>query len=306
MLNVYKRRGGKKKMAKNEESYHKINLNWYPGHMAKARREIKEKLGLIDIVIEVIDARMPSSSRVYDLDELIGKKPKIMVMTKYDLCDQKISNQFIEKYQKEGNIVFPVTLLQNFNRSKIMDAINRIFSSENEKRKQKGLKPRVARVLIVGVPNAGKSTLINQLVGKKVVQTGNRPGVTQSNNWIRISKDVELMDTPGILWPKLANQHQARVLAALSSIKEEILDKEDLACFILEELSKLYPETLEKRYGIKEYKLDALDEILTSIAKKKGALLKMGVPDYEKVYNIIINDLKTGALGCITLDRLEE
>ena len=293
-------------MANEEKSFQKGSINWYPGHMAKARREIKEKLSLIDIVIEVIDARMPSSSRVYDLDELIGKKPKIMIMTKYDLCDQKISNQFIEKYQKEGNIVFPVTLLQNFNRSKIMDAINQIFSSENEKRKQKGLKPRVARVLIVGVPNAGKSTLINQLVGKKVVQTGNRPGVTQSNNWIRISKDVELMDTPGILWPKLANQHQARVLAALSSIKEEILDKEDLACFILEELSKLYPETLEKRYGIKEYKLDALDEILTSIAKKKGALLKMGVPDYEKVYNIIINDLKTGALGCITLDRLEE
>lgn len=289
-----------------DKVFNKTSINWYPGHMAKARREIKEKLSLIDIVIEVIDARMPSSSRVYDLDELIGKKPKIMIMTKYDLCDQKISNQFIEKYKQEGNIVFPVTLLQNFNRSKIMDAINQIFSSENEKRKQKGLKPRVARVLIVGVPNAGKSTLINQLVGKKVVQTGNRPGVTQSNNWIRISKDVELMDTPGILWPKLANQHQARVLAALSSIKEEILDKEDLACFILEELSKLYPETLEKRYGIKEYKAEALDEILTSIAKKKGALLKMGVPDYEKVYNIIINDLKTGALGCITLDRLEE
>lgn len=293
-------------MSNEEKNFQKNSINWYPGHMAKARREIKEKLSLIDIVIEVIDARMPSSSRVYDLDELIGKKPKIIIMTKYDLCDQKISNQFIEKYKQEGNIVFPVTLLQNFNRSKIMDAINQIFSSENEKRKQKGLKPRVARVLIVGVPNAGKSTLINQLVGKKVVQTGNRPGVTQSNNWIRISKDVELMDTPGILWPKLANQHQARVLAALSSIKEEILDKEDLACFILEELSKLYPETLEKRYGIKEYKAEALDEILTSIAKKKGALLKMGVPDYEKVYNIIINDLKTGALGCITLDRLEE
>lgn len=289
----------------NDKWLHKSVINWYPGHMAKARREMKEKLELIDIVIEVIDARMPASSRVYDLYELIGKKPKIMILTKYDLCDQKITNQFIDKYKSEGNIVIPVTLLQNFNRSKIMDAINQLFAPENERRKQKGLKPRVARVLVVGVPNAGKSTLINQLVGKKVVQTGNRPGVTQSNNWIRISKDIELMDTPGILWPKLADQHQARILASLSSIKEEILDKEELACFILKEISKLYPESLEKRYGIREYDESSLDEILTIIAKKKGALLKMGVPDYEKVYNIIINDLKTGALGGVTLDRLE-
>lgn len=281
-------------------------IQWYPGHMVKTKREIKEKLNLIDIVYEVIDARMPLSSKIVDIGELIGDKKKILVMTKYDICDKKETDKFINYYEKLGYIVIPVDLINNSNdEKKIIDVSKEILKEENEKRVSKGLKPRSIRALIVGVPNAGKSTLINRLVGKKSAGVGNKPGFTKSLSWIRINKDIELLDSPGILWPKLENQESAHILASFSSIKEEILDNMDLSCFILKKMMELYPKNLEDRYGITELDEDFI-ETFDIIGKKRGALSKGGVADYDKVANIIVQDLKNGYLGNVTFDRLKD
>ena len=284
----------------------KTNINWYPGHMAKTKREIGEKLNLIDVVYEVVDARMPLSSKIVDIDDLIKDKPRIMVMTKYDLCDKSETDKIIKYYESTGYKVIPVDLMNNTNSGikKIIEATNEIMVGVNNKRKEKGLMSRAGRVLIVGIPNAGKSTLINRLVGKKAAGVGNTPGFTKSLSWIRINKDLELLDSPGILWPKMENQEAAHVLACLSSIKEEILNIDQIAIFILKKLFELYPEKLEERYGITELDEDYI-ETYDMIASRRGALSRGGVADYEKVSNIIVRDLKNGYFGNITLDRLK-
>lgn len=282
----------------------KTVINWYPGHMAKTKREIIEKLNLIDVVYEVIDARMPLSSKIVDIDELIKDKPRILVMTKYDLCDKVETDKIIKYYENMGYKVVPVDLMSGLNVKRILDYTKEIMDIENKKRESKGMKPRAARALIVGVPNAGKSTLINRLVGKKSAGVGNTPGFTKSLSWIRINKDVELLDSPGILWPKMENQEAAHVLACLSSIKEEILDTDAIAAFILKKLYELYPDRLEDRYGIVELDEDLI-ESYDMIAKKRGALSRGGVADYDKVSNVIIRDLKNGYFGNITFNRLD-
>ena len=229
----------------------KTNINWYPGHMAKTKREIREKINLIDIIYEVIDARMPISSKIKDIDDLIKDKPRILIMTKYDLCDKNETDKFISYYEKLGYKVIPVDLTSNKNVKKVLKLSENVSKELNEKRKTKGLKPRNLRALIIGIPNVGKSTLINRLVGKKATGVGNKPGFTKSLSWIRINKCIDLLDSPGILWPKLEDQYEARILAILSSIKEEILNKEDLALFAIDILTKLYKEQLESRYILK-------------------------------------------------------
>lgn len=281
----------------------KTNINWYPGHMAKTKREIKEKLDLIDLVYEVIDSRMPYSSKIVDLNELIKGKPRILIMTKYDLCDKEETNKFIKKYEQDGYKVVPVDLTTGQNIDKVVSISKEISVQMNETRKKKGLKPRNIRVLIVGAPNVGKSTLINRLVGKKAVTVGDKPGVTKTISWIRIHKDIELMDSPGILWPKIEDQEAAFNLASLSSIKEEIIDLQELSAYILRKLYKLYPEYLEKRYSITKLSDDLISEY-EQIGKIRGCLMKGGIVDYEKVYTIIIRDLKDGRFGLITFDRL--
>lgn len=304
-MNMYQKRKIRAEKKKNNQvPSSKAKISWYPGHMNKARREMKEKMNLIDIVYEVIDARMPISSKIVDIDELIGNKKRILIMTKYDICDKEETNKFIKYYESLGYTVIPVDLMNGRETSKIIDKSMELMKEENLKRKEKGLKPRSIRALIVGVPNVGKSTLINRLVGKKSAGVGNKPGFTKSLSWIRIHKDIELLDSPGILWPKLENQDNAHVLAALSSIKEEILDTMNLSCFILDKMIRLYPKNLEERYGITEIDEDYI-ETFDLIGKKRGALTRGGVADYDKVANIIIRDLKNGYLGNVTLDRLD-
>ena len=289
-----------------EKSFSKTSINWYPGHMAKTKREISEKLNLIDVVYEVVDARMPLSSKIVDIDDLIKDKPRIMVMTKYDLCDKEETDKMIKYYESLGYKVIPVDLMSNNNSGvkKIIDVTNSLMVDVNNKRKEKGLMPRAGRVLIVGIPNAGKSTLINRLVGKKAAGVGNTPGFTKSLSWIRINKDLELLDSPGILWPKMEDQEAAHILACLSSIKEEILNIDEIAIFVLKKLYELYPEKLEERYGITELDEDYI-ETYDMIASRRGALTRGGVADYEKVSNIIVRDLKNGYFGNITFDRLK-
>lgn len=289
----------------NDKGVNKSVINWYPGHMAKTKREIKEKLNLIDIVLEVIDSRMPLSSKIVDIDDLIKDKPRLLISTKYDLCDKEETNKILKYYENLNYRVIPVDLMSNNSINKILDEVNKQMQILNEKRIKQGMKPRAARLLVIGVPNAGKSTLINRLVGKKSVNVGNKPGVTKSLSWIRINKNLELLDSPGILWPKIENQEQAYILASLSSIKEEILNPDAIAAFILRKLSALYPHKLEERYNLTQLDNDLIESYET-IAKKRGALSKGGIADYEKVSNIIIQDLKNGLFGNITFDRLKD
>ena len=281
----------------------KTNINWYPGHMAKTRREVKEKLDLIDIVYEVIDSRMPISSKIVDIDDLIKNKPRILIATKYDLCDKVETDKILDNYKKAGYTVIPVDLMSGKNVNMIITKSLELLKEMNEKRTQKGLQKRNIRAILLGIPNVGKSTLINRLVGKKAANIGDRPGVTKNLSWIRINKDIDLLDSPGILWPKLENQYQASILATLSSIKEEIINSQDLAIFILEIMNKLYPNRLLERYKLDNIDLDNIEEVLENIAKRRGALKKGGICDYDKVYSIIIKDIKDNAFGQITLDR---
>ena len=285
-----------------KKSFSSGRIAWYPGHMAKTKREIREKINLIDIIYEVIDARMPVSSKIKDIDVLIKDKPRILIMTKYDLCDKKETDKFISYYESIGYKVVPVDLANNKNVKNVLNLSESVSKELNEKRKSKGLKPRNLRALIIGIPNVGKSTLINRLVGKKAAGVGNKPGFTKSLSWIRINKDIDLLDSPGILWPKLENQYEARILAIFSSIKEEILNKEDLALFAIDILTKLYKEKLEERYNIKIDNMTNV-EIMEEIAKKRGCVTKGNITDYERVSAIILNDIKNNAFKEITLDR---
>ena len=245
--------------------------------------------------------------KLIDIDDLVKNKPRIVIFTKYDLCDQEETNKFVKYYESLGYKVLCCDLINNKNVvNRIIEESNIILKDMNEKRKEKGLKPRAIRALVVGVPNVGKSTLINRLVGRKAAVIGDKPGVTKALSWIRINKDIELLDSPGILWPKIENQQHAYNLASLSSIKEEILDPYELSVHILKTMYKLYPEHLKRRYGIEKIDFDDIVPTLDQIAIKRGALLKGGEKDYDKVYSIIIRDLKDNLLGKITFDRIEE
>ncbi len=291
-------------MAKEQEEkvFHKTSINWFPGHMAKTKREISDKLNLIDIVYEVIDARMPISSKIVDIDDLIKNKPRILIVTKYDLCDKEETNKILANYKKNGYNIAPVDLMKG-DTSNIISITNEIMSNINQSRISKGMKPRSARVLIVGVPNVGKSTLINRLVGRKSAGVGNKPGFTKTLSWIRVNKDIELLDTPGILWPKLTDQDGAKTLAAFSSIKDEIINIDNIATFILNKLYTLYPNKLKERYDITN--LDDIVKAYEIIGRKRGALSRGNIVDYEKVSNIIIRDLRNGYFGNITFDRIK-
>lgn len=286
----------------NQEVFHKTSINWYPGHMAKTKREIKENLQLIDVVYELLDARIPYSSKNKDIDELIKNKPKVLIMTKTDLCDLEITKKWQQYYENMGYKVILTDLINNKNIKQIIEVTSSLSDNMNKKRLSLGMKPRKTRVLILGVPNVGKSTLINRLVGKKAAPTGDKPGITKKLNWIRINDKLELLDTPGILEPKLENKEVALNLAALTSIKEEVLDLEQVALHIIDKMLNLYPSALKTRYNLTNTNTPLI--ILNQIAKQKGAI-KNGEVDYEKVYKIILRDLKEGYLGNITFDPFD-
>ncbi|NLL44718.1 MAG: ribosome biogenesis GTPase YlqF [Mollicutes bacterium] len=281
------------------------NINWYPGHMAKTKRLIKEKIDLIDIVYEVIDGRMPYSSKIRDIDQYIKNKPRLLIMTKIDLCDMQETQKWIKYYEKQGYKVLPVDLKENTNINKILSATEEMMKEDNQKRIEQGMNKRKTRVLIVGIPNVGKSTLINRLVGKKATNVGNKPGITKSLDWIRINESLELLDTPGILWPKLDEEKVALNLASFTAIKEEVLPLDEVAIYILKTLYKYYPEKLKERYGITNINYDDILPTLDVIGKKRGCLIKGGEIDYDKVISVIINDVKEGIIKNITFDRFE-
>ena len=284
-----------------DKVFNKTSINWYPGHMAKTKREISEKLSLIDVVFEVIDARIPMSSKNKDIDSLVKDKPKVLIMTKIDLCDMEKTNKWKKYYENNGYQVIMVDLINNKNVNEIFNKINPIINSLNEKRKNKGLKERKIRALVLGIPNVGKSTLINRLVGKKATNVGNKPGITKNLQWIRVNDKLELLDTPGILWPRLDNKEVSHNLASMTAIKEEVLDLEDISIYIINTMFKYYPDNIKSRYNISNN--DDIVKTLDSIGKKIGAV-KNGETDYDKVYTTVLKDLREGYLGRITFDNI--
>lgn len=286
-----------------KEGVNKIGINWYPGHMAKTKRLISENLNLIDVIYEVIDARMPLSSKIVDIDDYTKNKPRIMIMTKYDLCDKEETDKWIKYYEAKGYQVYPADLEHSQNLNGLIKLTEKVMIEENKKRIDKGMNVRKTRALVVGIPNVGKSTLINRLVKKKVVNVGNKPGLTKELSWIRISDSLELLDSPGILWPKFEEETIALNLASLTAIKEEILPFDKVAFYILKTLEKYYPDKLFERYGVKKVEYDNYEEVLETIGRRRGCLIRGGCVDYEKVYTVVINDIKNGNICGITFDR---
>lgn len=282
----------------------KNTINWYPGHMVKTKRLIKEKLSLVDIIVHVIDSRIPKSSFVKDIDDFTGNKEKIILMSKYDLCDTNETNKWKEYYISLGYKVI-LSDINDKNVTKVLiSEIEKSMDAVNNKRKEKGLLPKKARVMIVGVSNVGKSTLINKLVSKKVAEVGNKPGVTKNISMIKINDKVDLIDTPGVLWPKLETEEQALNLASMTIIKEEVVPTDEIAVHILTKLNSFYKDKLESLFGIKEFNQDDLVDIYENIAKFKNIPKVGGETDYDRVSLFILNSIKNESLKGITFDRM--
>ncbi len=276
-----------------------MNINWYPGHMAKAKRKINEIINLIDIVYELVDSRIPYSSKIED--GITSGKPKILLFTKFDLCDKKITNEWIEYYNKEGYFCLTADLINGNKINEIIDLTQVILKGKMNTRVEKGIKSKRIRGIVVGCPNVGKSTFINKIGKRKATVVGNKAGVTKVINWIKISNELEIMDTPGILMPKLENDLVALNLATMNAIKEEILPIEDVAVHIIKTLKEFYPEKLKERYKLMD--ISDIDDIFNKIGKNRGCLIKGGEINYEKVCDIVINDIKNGSIKGITFDR---
>ncbi|MBR3161656.1 MAG: ribosome biogenesis GTPase YlqF [Bacilli bacterium] len=292
-------------MAENKDKvFSNTVINWYPGHMAKTKRQIKEKIDLIDIVFEIIDARIPYTSKNKEVDDIIRNKPRVLIMTKRDLCDEEVSIKWKNLYEDKGYKVVMLDLIKDKNLDSLLNITKDMADAINKKRQDKGMKPRRVRVLILGIPNVGKSTLINRLVGRKATNVGNKPGITKSLEWIRINKDLELLDTPGILWPKLDTNEIALNLASMTAIKEEILNKEEVCIHIINKMIRLYPDNFKERYKLDNLDIDIV-EILDIIGKNIGAIRNKET-DYEKVYTVILKDLREGYLGRVTFDEYED
>ena len=282
------------------------DIQWFPGHMAKALREISERIKVVDIVIEICDARAPLSSINPELFNIIKNKPRIMILSKKDLADEKITNSWINHFENKGYIAKAMNLNKD-NLDTIFNISKVCLKEKIEKDKRRGLKPQPIRALVVGIPNVGKSTFINKLSKRKAANVGNMPGVTKAQQWIKIKNDFELLDTPGVLWPKFENQEIGTKLALIGTIKQDILDKSNLAYSLLNYLFNEHPEFLTNRYGIElvdEFNDENEIVLLERIGRKRGLLKAKGEVEINRVEEIILKEFKEGLMGRYSLEKV--
>jgi ribosome biogenesis GTPase A len=280
-----------------------MTIQWFPGHMAKARREVTEKLKLVDIIFELVDARIPYSSRNPMIDEIIQHKPRLVLLNKADMADKAVTKEWIAFFAKQGIRALAINSQAGEGMKEIVQASHEILKEKFDRLKAKGVKnPRAIRAMIVGIPNAGKSTLINRLAKRNLAKTGNTPGVTKAQQWIKVGKELELLDTPGILWPKFEDQEVGKKLAVTGAIKDTLLNLQDLVIYSLQFLEQHYPERLKERF-----KLDSVPEnvveMFDHIGVLRGCLGSGGVVDYDKVSELVIREIRSEKFGPITFER---
>ena len=278
-----------------------MNINWYPGHMKKTKESIKKSLSMVDIVYEIIDARIPYSSRNPETDNIIGDKPRLLIMAKKDLADEMANNLWEKYFENKGIQSVNVNSLNNDGINDIIDMSYKLTEEKMKKLEKKGIKNRPIRAIIIGIPNVGKSTLINSLSKRKGAKVGNKPGITKANQWIKIKGNLELLDTPGILWPKFEDKTIALNLAFTGAIKDELLDIETLALELVKKLNSISTEMLSSRYNISTVEKSPYD-IIIEIGRKRGCVVKGGEIDFLKASNLLLDDFRKGQLGKITLE----
>ena len=285
-------------MSDNEQS-----IQWFPGHMAKTRRKIKEILPLIDAVAEVVDARIPLSSRNPEIKELIEGKPHIILLNKCDMADKVITDKWIEHYKSEGITAIPVDCKSGKGLQNFKTTVKTVLAEKLENYVKKGMVGKPLRVMVVGIPNVGKSSFINKIAGGGKAKVENRPGVTRGNQWFTIDKQLELLDTPGVLWPKFEDKAVGERLAFTGAVKDRVLDVALLAMRLLEVLSENYPELLTARYGELDFSLDSYD-LLSLIGKKRGMVIRGGETDTERAANMLLEEYRNCKIGLISLERV--
>ncbi len=278
-----------------------MNYQWYPGHMTKAKRMMQENIKLIDLVIELVDARIPLSSRNPDIDELARNKSRIVLLNKSDLADPYYNKQWMNYFQEKGAHALEINSKSGAGVKSIQGLVQEACKEKIERDKKRGIVNRPVRAMVVGIPNVGKSTFINSFAGKACAKTGNKPGVTKGKQWIKLNKGLELLDTPGILWPKFEDQEVGKHLAFIGSMNDEIIIMEELACDLLKELAELYPKAIQERFGLEE--LNEPLEILKAIAENRKCYAKGEELDLLKASNLLVDDFRSGKLGRITIER---
>jgi len=281
-----------------------MNFQWYPGHMTKARRMMQENMKLIDVVIELLDARIPLSSRNPDIDELGKNKAKLIVLNKSDLAEEEKNRKWVDYFTGKGYFVVQVNSKNGKGIKSVMSVIKDACATKIERDRKRGILNRPVRAMVVGIPNVGKSTFINSLAGKAATKTGNKPGVTKGKQWIRLNKQVELLDTPGILWPKFEDQNVGLRLAFIGSIKDEILQTQDLSLALIDFLRETYPNVLKEKYETRETGENY--EFLEQVAKNRNCIVKGSVYDLEKAAALLLDDFRNGRLGRLTLEVPDE
>lgn len=287
------------------------DLHWYPGHMTKAVRQMKEDIKLIDIVIELVDARIPISSRNPDIDSLAVGKSRVIILNKADMADDKETDNWVKHFTDEGMIAVKLNSRSGNGMKQVKDAIAKAAEAKMARDRARGILNRPVRAIVGGIPNVGKSTFINSFAGRAVTKTGNKPGVTKGKQWIRLNKQVELLDTPGILWPKFEDRKTAEHLAFIGSIKDEVIEKMELVLNLITELEENYSGLVASYYGFDncektENKIDFAVKTLEEVANKRALLKKGGETDTDKASKLILDDFKNGRLGKITLENVGE
>ncbi len=281
-----------------------MDINWYPGHMTGARRKMQEDIKLCDVVIELLDARIPGSSKNPDLDDLIGNKKRLIILNKADMADSAVTEKWVNYYESKGIKVLTMDSRVRKQTLKVTAAVKEVCKEKIERDRRRGIAARPIKAMVAGIPNVGKSTFINSFVGKTSAKTGNKPGVTRGNQWIRISKDINLLDTPGILWPKFDNQQIGLNLSFIGSINDNILEMTEVAGEFISFLKDNYCNILAERYMIKD--VDDVFQIMEEIAIAKKCVKKGGEPDIEKACILLLDDFRSGKLGRISLETPQE